>query len=109
MWLDEWGLNPECLIGRRFLQLGVGVILAEDLHDLGRGRGREVRTVPRVNALTFALQQSKMTENVGGSSCEMLGTNRAAILIGFLSPSSTGLLTSSRFRLRPQAPLAGPW
>lgn len=75
IWLDEWGLNPECFIGRRFLRLGVGVILAEELHILGRGRGREVRTVPRVNALTFALQQSKMTENVGESSCEMLGTN----------------------------------
>jgi len=35
MWLDEWGLNLGCLTGRRFLRLGVGAILTEDLHDLG--------------------------------------------------------------------------
>jgi len=46
MWLDEWDLNLECLIGRRFFRTGVVVILAEDLHDLGGVEGGKYEPCP---------------------------------------------------------------
>lgn len=60
--------------------------------------------------LAFALQQSKMTENVSEVAAKCWEQRVHAVsLVGMLSPSSTGLLISSRFRLTPQATLVGPW
>jgi len=68
--------------------------------------------------LTFALQQSKMTGNIGESSYEVLGTNSSCCRFGrlivvldwtayFQSLSTTDHIWSCR--LRSQAPLVGPW